>query len=121
MMHLYGSKLCRPPQLLVQTSHTEFESEPLNIFGHATCRQMHGLTQKADNALGLYSESAWFESRQDTPAILTGYFRAYLLSLESGIGPRLGYHHFLPNPFQFVIRQSSHHLTLRKVNHKRGT
>jgi hypothetical protein len=35
---------------------------------------MYGLTEKVDNALGLFSEGAWFESRQETPAILTGCF-----------------------------------------------
>jgi hypothetical protein len=57
-----------------------------------------------------------------------GSFRGYhqLLHENTGIVSRLGYDRFLPNPFPFIIYQSSYHSTIysidtyqrRKINHK---
>jgi hypothetical protein len=71
------------------------------------------------NTLDLYSGGVWFESRPEHQLSCYVLFISHSLQAKARIVLQLGHDHSLPNPFQFIIHQSSCHSTLYNLeNHK---
>jgi hypothetical protein len=64
------------------------------------------------NTLDFCSGGVWFESEPEHQLSWHVLFISHSLQAKARILPQLGHDHSLPNPFQFIIHQSSYHSTL---------